>query len=382
MGPTRALLLTDLLDIGGAETQLVALERAFDPTEVRAELVVLREDGGLLSQLSSPPRLWPRRVPFDPIPALKLRRLVDGRAIEVILTTHVWSLLYASALRVVMGSRAPALVATVHSYRRPAASARLEPLWRLALRSAERVIAVSSAQAEWLIEEHRLARDRVRVLPNAIEPERFTTRRSTLRDESTAPGERILLCVARLVSEKDHATLLEAFRIVARQHQDLTLVLVGDGPLRQELERRAEEIERELSPRGGPAGAMKRVQFIGAVSVTREWLARAEVFVLASRHESQGIVLLEAMASGLPVVATRVGGIPEMVIDGDTGLLVPPESPAALASAIVRLLEDRTLAAAMGRAGRARVEQHFSIRARAASLAGIFRELARSDRVE
>jgi glycosyltransferase involved in cell wall biosynthesis len=127
-------------------------------------------------------------------------------------------------------------------------------------------------------------------------------------------------------------------------------VVVGDGPERAQLEALA-----------GQLGLADRVHLAGHQQDVRPWLAALDVLVLSSDWEGMPNALLEAMAAGLPIVATAVGGVPEVVVDGATGLLVPPGDPSALAEAITRLLRDPDLRRTMGQAGRARVERRFSI---------------------
>jgi glycosyltransferase involved in cell wall biosynthesis len=142
--------------------------------------------------------------------------------------------------------------------------------------------------------------------------------------------------------------LLRATAIIAAPFR---LEIAGDGPSRPMLEALAKELNLE-----------DRARFLGRVDDVPALLGRASMLVLPSRMEGISLTLLEAMARGLPCVATRVGGNPEVVIDGETGLLVPSENPEALASAIQALGNDPERAAAFGQAGRARAERHFDIR--------------------
>jgi glycosyltransferase involved in cell wall biosynthesis len=157
--------------------------------------------------------------------------------------------------------------------------------------------------------------------------------------------------VARLSPEKDIESLLKATALAAREDADLRLEVAGDGPCMAELRRAAAGF-----------GIDGRVRFLGEVRDVPALLARAGLFVLPSRTEGVSLTLLEAMASGLAVVATRVGGTPEVVAHGETGLLVPPGDPAALAAAVLRLRRDAFERERMGRAGRLRVERRFDVR--------------------
>jgi glycosyltransferase involved in cell wall biosynthesis len=162
-------------------------------------------------------------------------------------------------------------------------------------------------------------------------------------------GVPLLLAVGRLIEQKDHATLLRSFALVREAHPQARLAILGSGPLEHATRRLARElgVEAALSLPGRTA--------------PRDWLERADVFVHSSRWEGFGIVLLEAMFAGLPVVATRVSAVPEVVVEGETGLLVDAGDAAAMATAIGALLTDPARAAALGRAGRRRAHEEFSV---------------------
>ena len=155
----------------------------------------------------------------------------------------------------------------------------------------------------------------------------------------------VVLTVARLDEQKGHRYLLEA----AAQIPEAQFVLAGDGPLRTSLEAQARSL-----------GVEERVKFLGYRSDIADLLADCDVFVLPSLYEGLPLSILEAMSAGKPVIATHIGGTDEAVIAGETGLLVPPANPTALAAAIRSVLTDRPLAQRLASAGRARVEQEFS----------------------
>ena len=144
---------------------------------------------------------------------------------------------------------------------------------------------------------------------------------------------------------------VNAVRIVADKQPDFVLDIVGDGPDRPDLEALCDELRLRA-----------HVNFIGFRDDVHHFLSQAEFFVLSSVTEGVSITLLEAAASGLPIVATNVGGNPEVTVHGETGLLVPPRSPEALALAMLEMLKDSNRARRMGIAGRRRVEQHFDLR--------------------
>jgi glycosyltransferase involved in cell wall biosynthesis len=162
-------------------------------------------------------------------------------------------------------------------------------------------------------------------------------------------GAPLLLAVGRLTAQKDHPTLLRALARARERHPEAVLAVLGIGPL--EPETRA--LVREL-------GLEDAVFLPGRLEI-RDWLERADVFVHSSRWEGFGLVLLEAMLAGLPVAATRVSAVPEVVADGKTGLLVEPGDHEALAAALDKLLANPENARALGEAGRDRAHEHFSV---------------------
>jgi glycosyltransferase involved in cell wall biosynthesis len=150
-----------------------------------------------------------------------------------------------------------------------------------------------------------------------------------------------VISIARLRPEKGHALLLQSFATVQREIPHARLRLVGDGPLAHELQDEAAAL-----------GIQDQVDFVGATNDVWTQLRQANVFALASQSETLGIALLEAMAAGLPVVATAVGGIPELIKPGRNGELVPPNDHAAMAEALVALLSNPSQREAYGREGR------------------------------
>jgi len=165
------------------------------------------------------------------------------------------------------------------------------------------------------------------------------------------PKEALILgIVGRLAQVKDHKTLLDACHILKNRSKKYHLVVVGDGPLKLDLITYAQTL-----------GIASNVTFTGERSDIAELMNAFDVFVLSSVSEGISVTLVEAMACGLPVVATDVGGNPEVVLDGKTGFLVPPQDPDAIAQKIIELLKRPNLRSTMGRAGRARAEEVFSI---------------------
>jgi glycosyltransferase involved in cell wall biosynthesis len=162
-------------------------------------------------------------------------------------------------------------------------------------------------------------------------------------------GARVLLAVCRLVEQKGVDVAVRALASVRAEHPDAVLVVLGEGPARPALERLAAEL-----------GIGDAVFLPGRAGDVAEWLRRAEIIVHPVRWEGFGLALLEAMLAERAVVASSVSSIPEIVLAGETGLLVRPDDPDALAAAVSRLLADRALAARLGSAGLARARHEFS----------------------
>jgi glycosyltransferase involved in cell wall biosynthesis len=196
-----------------------------------------------------------------------------------------------------------------------------------------------------------LPSDRVRVIYNGIDLRPHDEARDgpALRRELGCPVNAcVILSIARLVAEKDHATLLTAFRRVAERDERLHLWIAGDGPLGATLAAQAQRL-----------GLESRVLFLGFRADVPRLLAGADLLAIASQREGLPNVALEAMAARRAVVATAVAGTPELVQDGETGLLVPPGAPEALAGALGALIADPVRRRQMGERGRRRVEQWF-----------------------
>jgi L-malate glycosyltransferase len=219
--------------------------------------------------------------------------------------------------------------------------------WKYA--ACDRVIAASEAIAG-VLRKDGLARDRVRVVHEGV-PDRAPQPggREVLRELGVPDGAPVVGNVAALTGHKDQATLLAAAVTVTARVPDARFVIVGDGELRDELE----SLSRRL-------GLERRCVFAGFRTDLDRLIPAFTVFCLSSRMEGLGTSLLDAMAFGVPVVATATGGIPEAVADGVTGRLVPPRDPEALAAALVDALEHPEHRRAWGRAGRRRFEERFT----------------------
>jgi glycosyltransferase involved in cell wall biosynthesis len=211
--------------------------------------------------------------------------------------------------------------------------------------AAAAVVTVSEANARYLTSRFDIARSRIHVIPCGIDTIRF-------QPDGRPTGTPLIVCVARLKPVKNLGLLLDACARLIERGVDFRCVLVGDGPMRNDL------LEAK-----GRLGLWDVVELVGAVEQTEviRWWRRASVAALTSESEGMPVCLMEAAACGVPAVATAVGGVPELIEDGVTGLLVAVGDSQAMAAALERLLRDPVLAARLGRAARRRAEQRFSI---------------------
>jgi glycosyltransferase involved in cell wall biosynthesis len=213
---------------------------------------------------------------------------------------------------------------------------------------ARRIVAISEAVRAFL-ERAGFPRSKLVTVRYGLDTLPSAASEVTPHELGVRPDVPLLLAIGRLIPQKDHATLLRAFAAVRAVHPEAVLAILGAGPLEADTRRLVSDLRLDDA-----------VLLPGRIE-TRDWLERADVFVHTSRWEGFGIVLLEAMIAGLPVVATRVSAVPEVVADGLTGVLVEPGDVAGLSTALSHLLDDPDHARELGRAGRARARAEFSI---------------------
>ena len=245
--------------------------------------------------------------------------------------------------------------------------------WALASRAAHRLahanLANSARVADMLRQDVGLPAERVFVVPNFVEEEAFTrpdpAEWARLRAQlGLSAGDRAIGMVANLLPIKDHETLIHAFARVASAHADVKLVLVGDGPCRGSLEALARDL-----------GLSQRILFPGRLPNRPNLHTLFDVSVQSSVSEGLPNSVIEAQAAGRPVVATAVGAVPDIVIEGENGYLVPPRDAEAMSVALVRLLGDAALAARLGAAALRRAREQHSPEAALGALERVYAHL-------
>lgn len=221
--------------------------------------------------------------------------------------------------------------------------------FRPSLRRADRIIAISQSVRHFLIEVERVPAEKIEVIPYGLNAEAFAREAhpGAFRREIGARDVPLAGFIGRMTAQKGVDVLLRAFALVEKRHPTVKLILAGDGPDRRALMCLAKTLD------------LQRVMFLGWRSDASGILADIDWLVVPSRWEGFGLVVLEAMAMGKPVVASKVSALPEIVAQGETGLLIDPGSVEELADAMIAILSDSKRAAEMGRVGRERVRKEF-----------------------
>lgn len=279
-------------------------------------------------------RAFHKRSRLGPLAVARLARALRGFAPDVV-QLHGEAGLFWGLPAARLAGRRPVCALVYQDYEETPAKMRVS---RWLLPRTDVVVAGSDAVRRFAVERLGAPPGRTRTIHCGLDLAPFTPRPL----DRLRPVRRIVT-VGRLVARKGHDVAIRALALARRELPELELWIVGDGPLRAELEAVART-----------CGVSECVRFTGAVWPTATLLAEADLFVFPSRHEPQGLAPLEAFASGVPVIASRAGGIPEMVTDGETGVLVPPDDAAALADAIVRLARDPDTRAALAAAAATR----------------------------
>jgi glycosyltransferase involved in cell wall biosynthesis len=332
---------------GGTERQMIELIRRLDPTRFRVHVACFHREGAWLSRVLDraasvvefPIHGFAR--PATVAQLLAFARWCRREQIAVVQTCD----LYANILGL-PGAALAGVPVRIGSRRElnPDKTAGQIRLQRLAYRSATTVVANSSA-ARAILEREGVRTGSIAVIPNGVDVEAHPERRPS----AGAGGAQTVITVAYLRPEKSHETLSVATALLAPEFPDLQVQIVGDGPRRAALE--ALVRTRHLE---------SRVSFLGHREDVPALLRGADVFVLPSRSEAFPNGVIEAMAAGLPVVASGVGGLLDLIQHGHTGLLVDPGSPDLLADALGHVLRDRAQAARLGQAAHAHVARSYS----------------------
>lgn len=355
--PLKLMHIVLSLNTGGLEKVVINLLKGVDRDTYTPILCCLEEPGTLAPEVEQLGVkiivLEKKRTGIDYLAVAKLASILRREGVNIIHCHGTAPQFYgALAGRIV---RVPRIIYTKHD--RIPCNTKSELLMRRFLaRMTSKVIAVSDDAREVAVNVEKIPQEKVITIFNGIDTQKYRLNIDIIAKKleiGVSAYDFVIGIVARLAPEKDHNMLLDAFRIVReRMNQGIKLVIVGGGDLREELENKAKLLSINDD-----------VIFLGERHDIPELLAAFNLFALSSTTEGLSITLLEAMAAELPIVATDVGGNPEIVLNDQTGLIVPAKSPDSMAQSIMKIINNKNMAEKMGEAGREMVCANFSLEA-------------------
>ena len=369
MSRLRTLFVIDELDIGGTEQQILEIVRHIDRDRFEPMVCCFRHGAKAreIEGLGVPVFHEPKHLKADPGLVLRLAKLIRRERIDLV-QTYLWG-----------ANTWGRIAARMAGVRWVVASERNVDIWeerykrvigRWLARSTDRIIANSEAVRRYLLDRGGLEPDKVVTVYNGVNFDRFRTAcdPQVRRAELGLPEDAVLAgVVARVEPAKDHETLLRAVALIGDRIPRLHLAVVGGGSEIPRLQARADEI-----------GIASRGHFVGPRTDAAEWLQSIDVSVLSSVKEGLSNTVLESMAAGRPMVATHVGGNGEVIVQGETGYLVPTRDPAAFADALARLASSPEMMTRFGRAGHKRVHTMFSVSRMVARTESVYLDLVGS----
>lgn len=350
-GPLRVLFAINNLEVGGAEMLTFELVRRLDRSRFAAEVACMREAGELGRRLAHeiPVHANLLAAKYDVRVLWKLTRLLRRGRFDAIVTVGAGDRMFWGRLAAGL-ARTPVVISALHSTGWPDVVGHLN---RLLTPLSSAFVGCAEPHAEYLREVEHFPAERVHWIPNGVDVARFqpAPKNERLLAELGIPArKKIVGLVAQLRPEKNHELFLETAALVLRSEPQTQFVLIGHGPRRDDLEALAVRL-----------GIAKNVHFLGARRDIPELLRLFDIFCLTSKIEANPVSILEAQATSVPVVATRVGSIPQTVIPGVTGYLAESGNSAELSTHLLRLLQDECHRQQVGAQARANVIQHWSL---------------------
>ncbi|MEY4566694.1 MAG: putative glycosyltransferase EpsF [Planctomycetota bacterium] len=351
-GPLNTFFIISSMPVGGAEVLLCNLIRRLDRSVISPNLICLKELGHLGEQLAKeiPTHSQLLRNKWDLRILRRLTQLLSSHHADAVITVGAGDKMFWGRLAARF-AKVPVVCSALHSTGWPDGIGKLN---RLLTPWTDAFIGVADAHAEHLRRQERFPDSKVKVIPNGVDTNRFrpnSEQRCIIRKSLGLPLNCPLIgIVAALRPEKNHGLLVRSAVRILTEHPEAHFLIVGDGTERTHIENQIREL-----------GLQHRIHMLGNRSDTPQLLAALDVFTLCSLNEANPVSILEALATGIPVVSTNVGSISETVINEVTGLLVPSENACALSRAISSLLHDRAKAKQMGLNGRQHVTQGWSL---------------------
>lgn len=340
------------MPVGGAETLLVNLVRGFDDSLIEPSVVCLKERGPLGQEISSDFPVYDRLLKhkYDVGVLNRLTKHFRREKTDAVITVGAGDKMFWGRLAA-RRAGVPVICSALHSTGWPDGIGRLN---RMLTSITDGFIGVAKSHGEFLVEQERFPKSKVFVIPNGVDTRRFapsTNSYQEVRSELGIPSDAQLIgIVAALRPEKNHTLFLQLAKRLQERNPKAHFVIIGDGP-----ERAALRVQRATM------GLQHCVHFLGSRSDTPRLLAAMDLFVLTSHNEASPVSILEALACEVPVVASRVGSIPDTVLDGWNGYTATPGSAADFETRIQSILDRADEARELGRNGRQFVESHASL---------------------
>ncbi len=337
---------------GGAEKMLISLVENLDPGQYRS-IICLLKDGWLNTQLCQrgfDTVIIPQQKGLDPGWIYKCIKLIRQKKIDL-LHTHEFAMNVYGCIAAWI-TRIP-VITTVHGRSYYGDRWRRRLAYQFVAKHSLRMVAVSEDIRRFMIEQVSVRSRYLITIYNGIDPKVYCTTEDGIqikKELKIADAAPVIGTIGNLYPVKGHTYLLKAAVQVVRNYPEAVFLFIGRGNLLNQLQEEA-----------GRGGIAKNVRFLGFREDIAAFLQTMDIFVLPSLSEGLPLSLLEAMAAGKPAVATNVGGNPEVMLDGETGFLVPPKDPESLASRIILLLKDKLLAQKFGANGQQRVYEKFSL---------------------
>ncbi len=354
MSRYKVVHIVEDMKVGGQENVIASIVRGLDPDRFQVEVWCTQAGGQVADELRRdgfPVRILHVKGLRNILHAARLRNLLREERVDIV-HTHAWGGGLIGRFSA-CAAKTPVILGHVHGIYNYVKWYHLR-IDSVLVRWSTATICCSQAARRFMLTHQRVPPEKIIVIYNGVDLSPFKplpeSERTALRHKARVRPDDILIgSVGHLETHKGHEFLIRAFRRILETKPQARLLIVGDGRKRQKLEALAEEL-----------GVKHRVTFAGVRRDVPLLLSLMDIFVLPSLNEALGIALIEAMASGVPVVASEVGGIPEVVKHRETGLLVEPRSASALADAILELISAPAVARRMSEAALQSV-QRFSL---------------------
>lgn len=350
----KILYVNYSLDTGGIETLILELSRRIDKTRFSPAVCVFADNGRLHDEFAKsgiPVFVLRKAQGTDFFLPLRLAGLIKKEKFNLVHTHNQAAWFYGAPAARIAGAKIIHTNHTTADYHNYHARRWHLIEWMLSL-VTQRITTVAKSVADYMIQREGISPAKIEVVYNGVKTELYEpdVDSSKKRKELALTVNNFVIGnVARLVSNKDHQTLINAFKIIAERIPEARLVIAGDGPLKNELQDLAKGL-----------GLQDKIKLLGNRRDVPELLKTFDIFALSSLREGFPVVLLEAMAAGRPVVSSDVDGNAELIINDETGLIVPPGQPQVMAEAIEKLFKNPEKTKSMGLNGKKRVKEFFS----------------------